>query len=131
MRDRYLPLVDRVADREELNEVIARLGELSALHTFVVGGDARKPAEQIDLATLGARLRRDEKAGGFVVEHIYEHDPDLPDQAPPLARPESQVKEGEVMTSIDGVDTLSAPDERALLRGKAGVQVLLSLGGWG
>ena len=40
MRDRYLPLVDRVADRDELNDVIAQLvGELSALHTFVQGGD--------------------------------------------------------------------------------------------
>jgi tricorn protease len=126
MRDRYLPLVDRVADREELNDVIAQMvGELSALHTFVEGGDARKPADQIDLATLGARLRRDERAGGFVVEHIYEHDPDLPNLAPPLARPESLMKEGEVITSIDGVDTLSVADERALLRGKVGVQVLL------
>jgi len=128
MRDRYLPLVDRVADRDELNDVIAQLaGELSALHTFVFGGDERKPADQVDLAGLGARLRRDEKAGGFVVEHIYEHDPDLPNQAPPLARPESLVKEGEVITSIDGVDALTAPDERSLLRGKAGAQVLLHI----
>ena len=30
-----------------------------------------------------------------------------------------------MITNIDGVDTLSVPDERALLRGKAGAQVLL------
>jgi tricorn protease len=126
MRDRYLPLVDRVADREELNDVISQMvSELSALHTFVQGGDARKPSDNVDLATLGARLRRDEKAGGYVVEHIYLHDPDLPNLAPPLARPESLVKEGEVIVNIDGVDTLSALDEGALLRGKAGAQVLL------
>ncbi len=36
MRDRYLPLVDRVANRDELNAVIAQMvGELSALHIFV------------------------------------------------------------------------------------------------
>lgn len=128
MRDRYLPLVDRVANREELNLVIAQMvGELSALHTFVVGGDARKPADQVDIASLGARLRRDEKAGGFVVEHIYQHDPDLPDLAPPLARPESLVREGEVIVSIDGQDLLGVMDERALLRGKAGTQVLLKV----
>ena len=126
MRDRYLPLVDRVADRDELNDVIAQMaGELSALHTFVFGGDERKPADQVDLAALGARLRRDDKAGGYVVEHIYQYDPDMPNTAPPLARPESLVKEGEVITSIDGVDVLSVPDERSLLRGKAGTQVLL------
>jgi tricorn protease len=126
MRDRYLPLVDRVADRDELNDVIAQMaGELSALHTFVFGGDARKPADQVDLAALGARLHRDEKAGGDVVEHIYAYDQDLPNTAPPFARPDSLVKEGEVITSVDGVDVLSVPDERSLLRGKAGTQVLL------
>jgi tricorn protease len=35
------------------------------------------------------------------------------------------VKEGEVITSIDGVDVLGVPDEGALLRGKEGTQVLL------
>ena len=126
VRDRYLPLVDRVADRDELNDVIAQMvSELSALHIFVFGGDARKPADQIDLASLGAALRRDEQAGGYVVEHIYLHDPDLPNLAPPLARPDSLVHEGEVIVSIDGDDVLSVPDERALLRGKAGRKVML------
>ena len=126
MRDRYLPLVDRVADRDELNDVIAQMvSELSALHTFVVGGDSRKPSDDVDLASLGAVLRRDEKAGGYVVQHIYLHDPDLPNEAPPLARPDSIVHEGEVIVSMDGEDSLGASDERALLRGKAGRQVLL------
>jgi tricorn protease len=126
MRDRYLPLVDRVADRDELNNVIAQMvSELSALHTFVHGGDERKPSDEIDIATLGAVLRRDEKAGGYVVQHIYLHDPDLPNQAPPLARPESLVKEGEVILSIDGQNVLGVADERSLLRGKAGQQVML------
>jgi tricorn protease len=128
MRERYLPLVERVSDREELNDLIAQMvGELSALHTFVQGGDARKPADQIDLAGLGAQLRRDEKAGGYVVEHVYLHDPDLPNEAPPLARPDSRVLDGEVITSIDGQSVLGVSDERALLRGKAGAQVLLGV----
>jgi tricorn protease len=128
MRARYLPLVDRVSDRDELNDVIAQMvGELSALHIFVRGGDIREPSDQIDLASLGARLRRDDKAGGYVVEHIYLHDPDLPGQAPPLARPESLVHEGEVIVSIDGESLVGVPDERLLLRGKAGSQVLLEV----
>ncbi|HKT47299.1 MAG TPA: S41 family peptidase [Candidatus Acidoferrales bacterium] len=128
MRDRYLPLVDRVSDRTELNDVIAQMvGELSALHIFVRGGDSRKPSDHVDIASLGAVLRRDEKAGGYVVEHIYQHDPDLPNEAPPFARPDSLVAEGEVLLSIDGEPLLSVPDERALLRGKAGRQVLLSV----
>jgi tricorn protease len=126
MRARYLPLVDRVADREELNDVIAQMvSELSTLHTFVHGGDNRRPEDQIDLAALGARLKRDENAGGFRVEHVYLHDPDLPGDAAPLARPDARVREGEVIVGIDGEPALNAPDERAPLRGKAGTQVLL------
>jgi tricorn protease len=126
VRDRYLPLVDRVADRGELNDVIAQMvSELSALHIFVWGGDQRKPSDQVDIATLGAVLQRDEKAGGYVVQHVFLHDPDLPDQAPPLARPDSIVKEGEIIVSIDGEDLLRVQDERELLRGKAGRKVLI------
>lgn len=125
-RDRYLPLVDRVSDRDELNDVISQMvSELSTLYTFVIGGDARKPSDDIDLGTLGVRPRRDEKAGGFLVEPIYGHDPDLPNLAPPLARPESIVHEGEIITTIDGADALSVSDEWEMLRGKAGKQVLL------
>ena len=101
------------------------VSELSALHIFVWGGDARKPADKVEIATLGAVLRRDEKAGATWSQHIYLHDPDLPNQAPPLARPDSLVQQGEVILSIDGDDVLSVPDERALLRGKAGRKVLL------
>ena len=126
MRDRYLPLADRVADRGELNDVIAQMvSELSALHTFVFGGDEREPSDHVDLASLGAVLTRDDKAGGYVVEHVYLHDPDLPDQAPPLARPDSLVRESEIIISIDGEDLLGVSDERALLRGKSGRKVLL------
>ncbi|HTU32694.1 MAG TPA: S41 family peptidase [Candidatus Acidoferrum sp.] len=126
MRERYLPLVDRVTDRNELNDVIAQMvSELSALHTFVAGGDARKPSDDIDIGSLGAVLRRDEQAGGDVVQHIYLHDPDLPNEAPPFAKPESLIHEGEVILSIDGQSVLSVPDTRELLRGKSGHQVLV------
>jgi tricorn protease len=126
VRDRYLPLLDRFSDRRELDDVISQMvGELSALHTYVRVGDARRSTDKVALGALGARLRRDEDAGGFVVEHVYEHDPDQPSWAPPLARPDSRVEEGEVIVAIDGQRALDVSDERALLRGKGGKQVLL------
>src|SRR5262249_3114887 len=72
MREKYFPLVDRVTDRQELNDVIAQLmGELSALHTFVVGGDVRRGTDQVQMGSLGALLERDPRAGGYPVQHIY------------------------------------------------------------
>jgi tricorn protease len=128
MEKKYLPLARRVTDREELSDVIGQMvAELSALHTFVVGGDMRPGQDTIRVASLGARLQRDPKAGGYRVEHVYRADPDLPDQLSPLARPGVDVRAGDVITTIDGVSTLSVTDYRGLLRHKAGKQTLLSV----
>jgi tricorn protease len=127
MRKKYLPLVGRVRDREELNDLLAQMvGELSLLHTFVFGGDVRTGADHIGLSSLGARLSRDPGAGGYLVEHIYQSDPDRPDKAPPLARPGVDVAEGDVIVAINGRE-LGHLEPGDLLRNQAGKQVLLSI----
>ncbi|MGO9242539.1 MAG: S41 family peptidase [Bryobacteraceae bacterium] len=126
VRAKYEPLVDRVTEREELNDLLAQMvGELSALHIFVGGGDIRETPDPVSMGALGALLERDDKAGGVVVKHIYRHDPDLPDQASPLARPGVDVREGDVITMIDGAEVPAAPDIGALLREKANRQTLV------
>ena len=116
MKAKYLPLVDRVTDRAELSDILAQMvGELSALHIFVRGGDLRRGADQVTPASLGATFARDEKAGGYRVEHIYKTDPDIPDELAPLARVNVNVREGDVIEAINGVPTLSARDINALL----------------
>ncbi len=125
---RYRPLVDRVTTRGELSDLVSQLvGELSALHIFVVGGDYRKGPDEIAPSYLGAVLARDESAGGYRVSHIYQSEPDFPDGLSPLARPGVGVREGDIIQTINGVPTLSVPDPAELLRSKAGKQVLLSV----
>jgi len=128
IRDKYLPLVDRVTDRDELSDLLGQMvSELSALHIFVRGGDTREGTDQIDVASLGAELSRDEAAGGYRIEHIYRTDPDLPGEASPLARPEAGAADGDVIESINGVSLLSVPDPGEILRNQAGRQVLIRL----
>jgi tricorn protease len=123
VRDKYAPLVERVRTRAELNDVFGQLsGELSTLHHFVQGGDTRGPADDVAIASLGAELVRD--AAGYRVERVYDFDPDEPGAVPPLARPGVDVVAGDIIESINGVPTLAA-EPAALLRGKAGQQVLL------
>src|SRR5262249_1095410 len=123
MRGRYLELVGRVHDRQELNDVIAQMvSELSMLHTFVSGGGGRGGADKIQLASLGARLARE--ASGYTVEHIYKTDPDRPDKVGPLGRPGVDIGEGDVILAINGRE-LSGVDPGELLRNQAGKQVLL------
>jgi tricorn protease len=128
MLDRHLPLVDRITDRNELNDLIAHLvGELSALHTFVFGGDRRRGEDRISPASLGARLVRDGKAGGYVIEHIYRTEPDYPENFSPLARPGVRAGEGDIITAINGVPILSVENPAVLLKDQAGRQVLLTI----
>jgi tricorn protease len=124
MRDKYQPLADRVTDRRELNDVIAQMvGELSALHIYVRGGDARTAAEEAAVPSLGAVLERDASAGGYRIVHIYRTDPDIPEELGPLAQPGMNVADGDVLTAIDGIAVLSVADPALLLRNKAGRQV--------
>ncbi len=128
IRVKYLPLVERVTTRDELNDLIGMLvGELSALHVSVRGGDLRQGPDRIRMAALGARLERDEAAGGFRIDYIYRSDPDYPAELSPLADPDLDIREGDVILSINGQRALSARHPNALLRSQAGKQVLLTL----
>ncbi len=125
---KHRPLVDRVTDRAELNDLIAyMMSELSALHTAVRGGDLRDGPHDIALGSLGAQLTRDDAAGGWRITRLYRADPDYPKSLAPLAKPGLGVREGEVIESINGVGTLEVPHPGALLRQKAGRQVLLRI----
>ncbi len=121
----HLPLVDKITDRDELNELIAMIvGELSALHTFVRGGDTRFGNEHIRIGYLGAAITRTKK--DWVISHIYQSDPDLPQLMAPLFRPDLDIKEGDVITAIDGIKLSETVAPNSVLRGKVGVQVLLT-----
>lgn len=124
--DKYQPLVTRVRDRQELSDLIAQMvSELSALHTSVGGGDLRRGADQIQIASLGARLDRDESAGGYIVRHIFRHDHDRPDLMAPLAHPAANLAIGDTILAVNGRPTLGAGGLGELLRNTAGKQVLL------
>jgi tricorn protease len=126
VRDKYLPLVDRVTTREELSDVIGRvIGELSALHTSVRGGDMRQGDDDVSVATLGARLERDAGAGGWRIDYVYRSDPDYPDELSPLADPSADVHEGDIIVQVNGIGTLDVPHIGALLRNQGGKQIRL------
>ncbi len=126
--ERHRPFVDRVSDRAELNDLLAHLvGELSALHTFVRGGDLRQPADNVTPGSLGARLVREEAKGGYRIDHIYRSDPEYKDNLSPLGRPMSAIREGEIITAVNGAPTLGVTDPSLLLRNTAGQQVLLEV----
>jgi tricorn protease len=128
MYEKYHPLVDRVTTRNELSDLIGRfVGELSALHTSVRGGDRRSDNKNISVASLGATYSRDESNNGYRINYIYKVDPDYPDEKSPLDDPYLDVRIGDVITQVNGKDALSAIDMGALIRNQADKQVRIKL----
>ncbi|QYK04084.1 S41 family peptidase [Shewanella zhangzhouensis] len=126
MRARYLPLVDRVTDRHELNDIFMQMmGELDALHSQVRGGDMPKDPNRPQPAGLGARFAQ--RDSGVVIESIMKTDPELPSKAAPLARPGVDAREGDFITAINGRKVATVADVASLLRNQGGKQVLLTL----
>ena len=139
--DKYLPLVSRVGHREELDHVFKLMAsELSALHVFVYGGEYRSVMGYEEsfvnrVGSLGAKMSK--TAEGYLVETIFEGDPDFPYVSKPIYSPLSQktlsksnqrgLEAGDVIVSINNEDVRSLPSIWYALRGQAGRSVKLGV----
>lgn len=124
VRGKYAPLVERVSDRAELNDVLGMMiSEVGALHSQIRPGDLRQATPDGAPAALGAVLSR--VADGYRVEHIYRGEPEMPSERGPLAQPDVDVREGDVLTAINGKSLVEARDIADLLLSQADKQVLL------
>ncbi|MCH8619148.1 S41 family peptidase [Undibacterium sp. TS12] len=124
VRSKYSPLVDRVTDRAELNDVLGLMAsEVSTLHSQTRPGDVRRVAPEGQAASLGAVLSRTN--AGYRIDHIYHTEPELPSELPPLSQPDLDIREGDVITAINGQPVLEARDISDLLTNQADKQVLM------
>ncbi|WP_273021409.1 S41 family peptidase [Rheinheimera sp.] len=125
-KTKYQPLLQRVTDRYELDDVFAQMmGELNALHSQVRGGEYRTDSTASRAASLGAEFDSDN--AGLMIRHIYRTDTDLPLQAAPLARPGVNATEGDTLIAVNGITVKDVPSLTQALRNQAGKQVLLTL----
>ncbi|MEN3277110.1 MAG: tricorn protease [Massilia sp.] len=128
VRTRYAPLVERVTDRAELDDVLGMMiGEVGALHSQVRPGDVRRAPSEGTPASLGAVLSRTSE--GYRVDRVYRSEPELPLEAGPLAAPDVNVREGDIITAVNGKSLVEARDIADLLLDTAGKQVLLHVKG--
>jgi tricorn protease len=126
IRAKYAPLVERVTDRGELNDVLAQMmAELGALHSQIIPGDLRKAEDGGQPGFLGALLERG--TAGYRIAHIFRTDAELPSERAPLAQPGVDAKEGDVITAVNGRPALESDDIAELLSNQAGQQILLTL----
>ena len=110
----FLPYVANNRDFATLLSEI--LGELNASHT---GGRYYAPGASMSTASLGAFFDENYTGEGLKVAEIFPRGP--------LAKRSADIKPGDIITSIDGIDILPGMDYFTLLEGKAGKKVRLGV----
>jgi len=126
VKAKYQPLLKRITDRHELNDVIAHMtGELSVLHSQVGGGDSPFDPARPKAASLGATYQQ--KGQSIIIKHRYRFDAELPLQASPLLQPGVNAKEGDIIQSIDGQSINSIAELNKALTNTVGKRISLQL----
>jgi len=125
VRERYEPLLDHVARREDLNGLLAEMiGEMQAGHNNVGGGDGHSEPG-VPTGLLGADLSM--ASNRYRIDRIYSGESWTPFAAGPLAQPGLDVDEGDFILAIDGRELTAADNLFVHLQNKAGDQVTLTV----
>lgn len=126
MTKRYEPYVEHVATRADLNYIFEEmLGELTAGHVFVGGGD-QPHARSVPGGLLGADFAIEN--GRFRFTRVYDGENWNPDLRAPLTQPGVNVVAGEYLLAVGGKDLRATDNVYHALEGTAGKQVLLRVG---
>ena len=119
IRQKYAVLLPHVKTRLDLNYVIgAMISELACGHAYVNPGDTPRP-ENIPMGLLGQKSRAT-RAATTALTAYFPGAPYSENLRSPLALPGLDVKEGDYITAIDGVDLAGCPNIYSRLIGKAG-----------
>lgn len=126
VKQKYQPLLSRLTDRHELNDIFKQMmGELNTLHSQVRGGDTPSDPNQAKPASLGAEYTQ--TVDGVKIAHIYSNDPELISRLSPLAKPGVNVNQGDIINAINGQKVQHIQDIAKALQNQADKQVLLTL----
>ena len=127
VKAKYEVLLPYAKTRLDVNYIIGEMiSEVASGHCYVSPGEYPKP-ERIKMGLLGAEFSRTED--GYRIDRILEGATYRPELRSPLTEPGLGVKEGDVITAIDGVSLRDVDNIYKLLVGKAGVLTELTVGG--
>ena len=128
VKAKYEVLVPYAKTRLDMNYIIGEMiSEVASGHAYVTApADYPKPA-RIPMGLLGAELSK--VKDGFRIDRILQGATYRPELRSPLQEPGLGVKEGDVITAIDGVSLKDVDNVYKLLVGKAEVLTELTVGG--
>ncbi|WP_160296827.1 S41 family peptidase [Sphingomonas sp. ERG5] len=117
VRARYAKLVPLLGSRDDLNWLIGQIqGELGSSHLYVGGGDDGDPTPLFQSALLGVDWSLDPATGRYRLARIYPGDNTRAAYRSPLHQPALDVKAGDYVLAINGVDLAAPGTPEALLR---------------
>ena len=123
----YAPLLERVATRGELSDLIWEMqGELGTSHAYEMGGDYRKPPALL-LGHLGAELAPAADGDSYTIARIVCGDAWEAGADSPLNAIGVQARAGERIVAVNGQPVSRTVPPQALLVHQAGAKVELTL----
>jgi len=128
MRDRYAPLVSHVAHRTDLDHVLKELiAELNAGHAYVNASPEAPSVERVAGGLLGAEFQAEGER--YRISRIFPGENWHEDFRSPLTEPGVEVQEGDFLIAIDGEEVTTRDNPHALLEGKGGRIVRVTVNG--
>ena len=127
MKARYAPLLGSVAHREDLNYIIGELiAELNVGHTYIGGGD-QPSFTRINVGLLGCDYAVDRPSGRFRISKIFTGRNWDKNCMAPLAQPGLNVKEGDYLIAVNGVELTYPTSPYVLFENTSGKQVVIKV----
>ena len=123
MHDNYAAILPYVGSRFDLDYLLCELvSETNVGHAYVNWGDIKRP-KMVSSGLLGAAIEAD--GDRYRIMKIYEGENWNPTRRSPLTEAGVDVKEGDYIISIDGVELKTDTNPYALLENKANTDVEL------
>ncbi|MBO6607423.1 PDZ domain-containing protein [Psychroserpens sp.] len=121
----YSPWIDHVRHRTDLNYVVDIMsGEVAVGHSYVSGGDF-PDVDRVPVGLLGADIKT--ANGKYQITKIYSGERWNPGTSGPLAQPGMNVKEGDYIVAINGVEITKNENPYQLLEQTAGREITISV----
>jgi tricorn protease len=118
---KYAPYVKAAGGRNDLNHLfVEMLGEVTIGHMFIFGGDVPK-APEVKVGLLGADYTIEN--GRFRFARIFNGENWNPDLRAPLTQPGVDVKSGEYLIQVNGVDVKATTEVHRFFENTAGKQI--------
>jgi tricorn protease len=125
LRERYAALVPHVRHRSDLNYVLGEMiAELNVGHAYISGGDIGAP-ERPKPVLLGFVPEFDKESRRYRIARILRGQNDDEDLVSPATAVGVDLREGDYLLAIDGVELSPEVNPFKLLRGKAGRTITL------